>query len=515
MRLNLRRAASVAALSLGAVALSSGTALATAGTTPTVVVVASPSSVFVGHTTTLTTTLYNGNNVATIAPGTITLKVAGVAIPGCEALPVVNGTVSCQSEVFDRVDYKRIDAAYSGGTAVDAVVYSPANGYTWIASYGPATVTASVNHPTVAQRAPITYKADVVGAQLTSVGDEVRLADNPDYGTVAFFVDGAPVAGCATQPVSPQGVATCTTAAPAAVGAHTLKTDFSGVEYAGPNTSTAPFTVTGPVVTVSDADFGTVTVGETATRTVKVTNDGNAPLTIDTLQLGDGPFTYDMTATTCGGTVAPGASCNVALIYTPTAAGTHNGTLTLNHNAGVTTVALAGKAVAVAAPVSTPVAPVSTPAPPKGATIAPGEKTSFSVTVPTGTKAGAAAAPQLSLPLTCPADQECKLDGKLTIDTSTLVHGAHASAVSTTVAKFSGVQVKAHGLKTVKLEISPAFIKQAQKKGIRRIKATLTINSVFGSGQKVTTRQQVVIVIPKAAKKVVKKVSQVKPSFTG
>ena len=58
------------------------------------------------------------------------------------------------------------------------------------------------------------------------------------------------------------------------------------------------------------------------------------------------------------------------------------------------------------------------------------------------------------------------------------------------------MQVEAGGLKTIKLKLSPKFVKSAQKRGIRKIKATLTINTVLGSGQRTTSQQQVTIVLP-------------------
>ncbi len=336
-----------------------------------------------------------------------------------------------------------------------------------------------------------------------------------DYGRVAFFVDGEPVADCSSQPVANTGLATCQKAAPAVKGTHTLTTRFLGVNGAGPNEATAPFEVQGPVVTVSGGDFGSVTVGATATRTVTLTNDGNAPLVISTLALADGPFSI-VGGTCADATLAAGATCAVELTYHPTAAGSHTASLTVNHNAadGVTAVALTGSATAVAAP---PAPTTTTPV--KGGTLAPGAKTALTVTVPSDSKAGAASVPTLSLPLSCPANEECQLNGRLTIDTSALVGKAARAAAATetqTVAKFSKVQVKAGGLKTIKLTISKSFIRAAQKKGIRRIHATLTINTVLGSGLKTTTRQQLTIVIPKPAKpKVAKKAAQVKPKFTG
>ncbi|MDA0185248.1 choice-of-anchor D domain-containing protein [Solirubrobacter phytolaccae] len=503
----IRRATTIGALALGAVALTAGPASATASTSTSAVLIATPGSVPTGSTTQLTATIYAGNVVATAAGGTVTMKIAGAAIDGCTALPVVNGTATCTSPVFPTVDFKRIDVAYSGNSP-----YEPSNGYTWLSIYGPASIEASVAPNVVDQRAAITYKANVVGAQLTSTGDVSVLSPPQDLGTVAFFVDGVAVPACAAQPVSAQGLATCSTSAPAVKGAHKLKTSFSGVDGAGPASATAPFTVLAPEVTVAATDFGSLTVGATSSRTVTVTNTGDSALKFGTVAV-TGPFTV-VGGTCVDAKLAAGATCTLELAFTPAAAGAHTGALTLNHNAGdgVTTVALSGTAVAAAAPVP----PVSTP-PAKPATLDPAKKPTFTVSVPSGDGAKASQVPTLKLPLSCPALTECELNGKLTIEQSALVNGKAKSsaAATTTVAKFSKVQVQAGGLKTVKLELSAAFIKSAQKKGIRRIRATLTINTVLGSGEKLTTAQRITIVIPKAAKQKVAAKQQVKPKFTG
>lgn len=502
----VRRATLLSALALGAFASS---ASATSGISTTAVLIANPTAVMVDTPVQLTTTIYNGNTVATAATGTVTLKIAGVNVPGCVALPVVNGAATC-SPTFTTTTYTSIQTAYTGDST-----YDPAYGSTWLSIYPPAGITASATPSVVQQRAAIVYKAVVTGIQPTGVaGGDVTVATPPmSFGTVAFYVDDQPVSTCTAVPVDITGIVTCSVAAPAVRGAHTLKTSFSGIENAGPASATAPFTVLAPEVSAADTNFGSVTVGETAKRTVTVTNTGDAVLELGTIAVA-GPFTY--AGGTCSTTLAAGASCTVELTFVPTTAGAQAGSLTVSHNAGngVTKVALTGTAVTVLAP------PPATPQPPAitGGTLSPSAKATLSVLVPSPSKVGASSAPTLALPLRCPAAEECLLDGRLTIATSALVNGARAAATeSQTVARFSKVQVRAKGLKTVKLAISPAFIRAAQKKGIRRIKATLTINTQLGSGAKTTTHQVVTIVIPRAAKKASKPAvkQQVTPRFTG
>ena len=215
----------------------------------------------------------------------------------------------------------KIDIAYTGDST-----YNSSNSYVWLVTQLPATISASATPAVVAQTAPIVYAANVGGFGIASTGD-AQVASPAPNGTVAFFVDGEPVASCSAQPVSNSGVATCATSAPAVKGPHTLKTDFSGADGVGANSATAPFTVIGPEAGAESTDFGTLTVGETAKRTVTVTNTGGVALKIVAMSV-DAPFKH--AGDTCiDATIAAGATCAVELVYAPTAAGTHTGALTL------------------------------------------------------------------------------------------------------------------------------------------------------------------------------------------
>jgi sugar lactone lactonase YvrE len=106
--------------------------------------------------------------------------------------------------------------------------------------------------------------------------------------------------------------------------------------------------VTAPVVTLSPTGltFASQTDGTTsAAQTVKLTNSGNAPLTIASIAAsGDFALTHN-----CGTGVAAGANCTISVTFTPTAAGTRTGTVTITDNAGNSpqTVSLSGGGEAV------------------------------------------------------------------------------------------------------------------------------------------------------------------------
>src|SRR5208282_856600 len=87
-------------------------------------------------------------------------------------------------------------------------------------------------------------------------------------------------------------------------------------------------------VTASFA-FGSSPVGDTASRTITVTNIGTNPLFIGSVTSSD-PAEYAVTgAGTCGATpvtVAAKTSCTLGVAFTPNAAGSHSATLSINDN---------------------------------------------------------------------------------------------------------------------------------------------------------------------------------------
>lgn len=88
----------------------------------------------------------------------------------------------------------------------------------------------------------------------------------------------------------------------------------------------------GPGVSFSPAalDFALQLVGTTSSpQTVILTNSGNTPLTISNV-LASGDYAQ---FNTCLGTFAPGENCTITVTFTPTAAGSRPGTVTVSDNA--------------------------------------------------------------------------------------------------------------------------------------------------------------------------------------
>jgi trimeric autotransporter adhesin len=77
-----------------------------------------------------------------------------------------------------------------------------------------------------------------------------------------------------------------------------------------------------PTVSLSAPDFGSVTIGSSTSNDVTVTNNSLAPLTLSKTSLA-GPHlpSWKVSGTTCAGSLAPSASCEVELTFAPHTAG--------------------------------------------------------------------------------------------------------------------------------------------------------------------------------------------------
>ena len=75
--------------------------------------------------------------------------------------------------------------------------------------------------------------------------------------------------------------------------------------------------------------FGVQPVGTSATQQTQISDLGSRDLTITSVR-SNGDFSE---SDSCGGKVSAGSSCNISITFTPSAAGTRNGTVTITDNA--------------------------------------------------------------------------------------------------------------------------------------------------------------------------------------
>lgn len=104
-------------------------------------------------------------------------------------------------------------------------------------------------------------------------------------------------------------------------------------------TSSVPLTALGvlnaPAVTVSSTALAfTQVVGTSSTQTVTVSNQGSAAVSLSGVSfLGPQGGEFARTGGSCASTLAAGASCTMTVAFTPAAAGTRVGTLSVSHSA--------------------------------------------------------------------------------------------------------------------------------------------------------------------------------------
>ena len=234
-----------------------------------------------------------------------------------------NGDGTFQSPVTYPVSNPEFAAVgdLNADNAPDLVVTNSSGGVNVLLNTGGTimSTTSSANPSTAGQ--PVTFTTTVT-ASISGTGVPT--------GSVSFY-DGTNLLG--TSPLNSSGQAALTTSS-LTVGTHTINAHYSGDSTFNPN-SAPPLTqtVTGaPVVTLSPTSltFAVQLVGTTSgAKPITLTNTGSGTLTIASL-VASGDFQQ---TNNCGSSVAAGGSCTINVTFTPTAAGTRTGSITITDNA--------------------------------------------------------------------------------------------------------------------------------------------------------------------------------------
>ena len=88
-------------------------------------------------------------------------------------------------------------------------------------------------------------------------------------------------------------------------------------------------------VSPTSLDFGEVELNNTVPLSITISNNGTANLNVTDIELSDPIGGFDLDTTGCGGptpTIAPGGSCTLIVIFTPTDTKTYYATLTIKSN---------------------------------------------------------------------------------------------------------------------------------------------------------------------------------------
>ncbi len=220
-----------------------------------------------------------------------------------------------------------------------------ANGKVYMATWGDEVVVYGL----LASTYTVSPATLVFGSQQTNSASAALPVTVTNTGGVALSITGISLSNSGTQPFSQTNncgtsVAigqTCTISVvfnPATAGPATATLSVNAVTGAGTQ-QTVALSGTGvapPAYTVLPASVGfanQLTNVASAPSPVTVTNTGTVPLPVTSITLAGANAAAFSQTSTCGSSVAVGASCAISVVFDPTSVGSN--TATLNVNAGV------------------------------------------------------------------------------------------------------------------------------------------------------------------------------------
>lgn len=231
----------------------------------------------------------------------------------------------------------------AGGSRVVNVAFTPTAGgsYTGTLSIAhsamgsPATVPLSGTGTTPqisVSPCALTFGSVVVGTSSALLLTVTNPGDADLNVTATTSDDGRYTASPTSYTVAPGASRTVTvTFTPTTTGAQAATLSLTHNAAGSPTTVALDGTGTAPQFSIAPGSlsFGSVAIGSSASLTLTVTNAGTATLSVTSVTSGNGQLVPDIAAFT----VAPGASQEVHLTFTPTTEGISTGVLTLAHNA--------------------------------------------------------------------------------------------------------------------------------------------------------------------------------------
>ena len=266
---------------------------------------------------------------------------------------------------------------FSGGTLPSGPALTPTGAFSWTPNFTQAgtynvtiTVTdnggltdsetftitvGNVNRPPVLSPSPIGNRTVTIGQTLTIA----ITASDPDGGALSFTSANLP-SGATLTPATPAGTGAATFSWTPTTGQAGTYQNVTITVSDGALTDSEVFTITvqastsnpTPVCTMTrnptSLAFGSVNVGSSKTMTTTIGNTGTANCTVSSLTVSGAGFALGTGAPSVGATIAPGASVNVPVNFTPAAAGAATGSLMI----GTLQVNLSGTGATVTAPPS-------------------------------------------------------------------------------------------------------------------------------------------------------------------
>jgi uncharacterized repeat protein (TIGR01451 family) len=194
----------------------------------------------------------------------------------------------------------------------------------------------------------LSFGQQVVGTTSAKIPVTVANAGTTDLVVTSAAADGdfsADASSCTAQPVAPgQTCVISVSFAPSATGSQSGNLTIKSNALSSPDSVSLAGTGVAPLISVSPStlQFGSVLVTDTsAPQSVTVANAGSSALTV-TSAAASGPFAVTSDACTGAGPIAPGGTCQIAVVFSPSASGPASGTMTVSSDAGKATVALSG-----------------------------------------------------------------------------------------------------------------------------------------------------------------------------
>jgi hypothetical protein len=332
----------------------------------------------------LTATLTNTGNA--------TLNIASIAIAGANPsdFAIATGTNACGTTLA------------ASATCSIYVTFKPASAQAYSATLTvtdnatPTTQTASLSGTGIAALTPVATITSTLTFPSTTAGTTTSplAATLTNTGNATLNITGIAIAGtnpsdfaiatgtnvCGTTLAANASCSIYVTFKPAAAQAYAAT--LTVTDNATPATQTSALTGTGtaapaPAVTLTPATltFSATSGTTSAAQSTTLTNTGNASLTMSGITIaGTNPTNFAQT-TTCGTTLAAGASCTISVTFTPTSAASFTATLSVADNASGSpqTVALSGT--------GTPLPSFTISSATGAQTVAPGGSANYTLTV--------------------------------------------------------------------------------------------------------------------------------------
>lgn len=263
---------------------------------------------------------------------------------------IFNDVTAGNNAVPGEAGYGTASATYPAGTGFDlATGLGSVNAYNLVSAWG--AVPSIQSTVTTLSVSPATIPT---GATATVT---ITVAPKSGTGTPAGSVSLISSTGATLGSFTLSGGAVTATVGNWPAGTYTVIARYAGSPTFAASDSAAVSIASGsakPALNPTSVSFGNVALGSSKAQNVTLANSGAATLTGISVSIGGTNAGDYSQANNCGASLAPGASCAIAITFKPAAAGARSATLSVATAAGPVSASLTGAGVTAAAPSLTP-----------------------------------------------------------------------------------------------------------------------------------------------------------------